>query len=95
VTNPPYVPSATIEELDVEVRAHDPRVGLDGGEDGLGAVRVILSGLGRVLAPSGAAFIEIGAGQREAVAGLAASHSFKISFARDLAGIDRVAIVTN
>jgi release factor glutamine methyltransferase len=95
VANPPYIPSATIEELDVEVRAHDPRVALDGGEDGLGAVRTILSDLGRVLVPSGAAFIEIGAGQGEAVTNLAASHSLKISLVRDLAGIDRVAIVTN
>ena len=35
VSNPPYIPSAEIEQLSAEVRDHDPRLALDGGTDGL------------------------------------------------------------
>ena len=71
VANPPYIASEEIAGLPVEVRDHDPHVALDGGSDGLEAVRAIFSDLDRVLAEGGAAFIEIGFGQA-AVKGLAA-----------------------
>jgi release factor glutamine methyltransferase len=45
VSNPPYIPSAGIETLDPEVARFDPRLALDGGEDGLSLYRAILSNL--------------------------------------------------
>jgi release factor glutamine methyltransferase len=93
VSNPPYIPADDIAALDPEVRDHDPRVALDGGPDGLDAIRTILAGLRPVLAPVGAAFIEIGAGQRGAVAAIAGAAGFTASFVPDLAGIDRVAVL--
>jgi release factor glutamine methyltransferase len=43
IANPPYVPSATIARLDRSVRNHEPRVALDGGEDGMAVVGPIIS----------------------------------------------------
>ena len=57
VSNPPYIASATIQGLEIEVRAHDPFAALDGGSDGLDAYRRILEALanGSIgLAPGGA-----------------------------------------
>ncbi len=93
VSNPPYIPTADIATLDVDVRDHDPRRALDGGTDGLNAVRAILADVRRLLAPGGRAFIEMGIGQREGVAGLASEAGFTASFVADLGGIDRVAVL--
>lgn len=93
VSNPPYIPSADISGLQVEVRVHDPYLALDGGEDGLDAVRIILADLGRILAADGAAFMEIGIGQWEDVTALALRHGFTCQFIADLGGIPRVAVL--
>jgi release factor glutamine methyltransferase len=93
VANPPYIESETIDTLPVDVKGFDPHLALDGGRDGLDAMRAILADLDRILAPQGAAFIEIGAGQREAVAALAEAKGLSSEFLSDLAGIDRVAVV--
>ena len=93
VANPPYIATGALAGLDREVRLHDPRRALEGGADGLAAIATILADLDRLLAPDGAAFVEIGAGQSGAVAVLAARAGFGIGFAADLAGIDRVALV--
>jgi release factor glutamine methyltransferase len=70
VSNPPYIPHEDIAGLEPEVTLHDPMGALDGGPDGLDAYRLIAADLQRVLAPGGAAFLEIGAGQEEAVSAL-------------------------
>lgn len=94
VSNPPYIETGVIAGLPVAVRDHDPRRALDGGYDGLDAVRAVLDGLDAVLADGGAAFIEIGAGQADAVRALADARQFAATFRRDLAGIERVAVLT-
>ena len=93
VANPPYIPSAEIPLLPVEVRNHDPHIALDGGEDGLSAVRAIVSDLARVLAEGGGAYVEIGLGQAAEVGHIAANSGFAVAFRQDLAGIDRVAVL--
>lgn len=70
VSNPPYITSADIETLDTEVRAHDPRLALDGGADGLDAYRIIAGALPALLNPGGITILEIGAGQEADVARL-------------------------
>jgi release factor glutamine methyltransferase len=70
VSNPPYIPRAEIAGLDPEVAVYDPAGALDGGADGLDAYRRIAADLARVLAPGGAVFLEIGAGQEDAVTAL-------------------------
>jgi release factor glutamine methyltransferase len=49
VSNPPYIASEVIETLDEEVRAHDPRLALDGGADGLDAYRELAPEVMRLL----------------------------------------------
>lgn len=63
VSNPPYIATADIEGLDIEVRAHDPRAALDGGADGLDAYRALISQSAGLLTPQGFLVVEIGQGQ--------------------------------
>lgn len=70
VSNPPYIRSADIASLAIEVRAHDPRLALDGGADGLDAYRTITRQAAGILTPGGALVVEIGIGQDSDVKGL-------------------------
>lgn len=91
VSNPPYVARADIAALMPDVRDYDPRLALDGGEDGLAAYRAIVPGLRGLLAPDGLAALEVGAGQAKAVAGILAAFGLVGAAARrDLAGQERV-----
>src|SRR5690606_22646031 len=78
-SNPPYIQANVIRTLDREVRDHDPMLALDGGLDGLDAYRVILGDLDRVMAPGGAAFLEIGFDQASALRALAADTRFEVT----------------
>ena len=93
LANPPYIESETIRRLDPEVCLHDPLRALDGGEDGLTAIRAIVAACGRVLSENGRLLMEIGAGQGPAVAAIGAAHGMTVRFAEDLAGRSRVAII--
>ena len=89
--NPPYVRSGEIATLAREVRDHDPRLALDGGEDGLDAYRALLPQIARLLAFEGWFFLEVGAGQAEAVEQIAAEAGLAdLVIVPDLAGIARV-----
>ncbi|NEU99426.1 peptide chain release factor N(5)-glutamine methyltransferase [Bradyrhizobium sp. UFLA 03-164] len=91
VSNPPYIPSADIAGLDIEVRAHDPRAALDGGPDGLDAYRTLISQSADLLAPHGFLVVEIGQGQSRDVEALmtASGLSPTGSPKADLGGIPR------
>ena len=90
VSNPPYIPSATIEALDPEVRDHDPRLALDGGADGLDCYRALLPALRGVLAEPGIAVLEFGHRQGPDIAALAADAGLKlVGFHNDLSGLQR------
>lgn len=70
VSNPPYIASADIAGLDIEVREHDPRAALDGGADGLDAYRALISQSAGLLTPHGFLVVEIGQGQADDVEAL-------------------------
>ena len=91
VSNPPYIRSAEIAGLAIEVRDHDPRRALDGGTDGLDAYRVLVPQAARLLARGGALVVEMGHGQSEEVEGLmtAAGLTLQGPPKADLAGIRR------
>jgi release factor glutamine methyltransferase len=90
LANPPYIPSAEIAGLMPEVSAHEPRAALDGGADGLACDRAIVADLKRLLAPGGAAVLELGQGQAESVAAIAIAAGFAAPDLRaDLGGIAR------
>ena len=58
VANPPYIPTAVWSSLEPVVRTHEPRLALDGGSDGLDALRLIVSGCRDALAPGGWLLLE-------------------------------------
>jgi release factor glutamine methyltransferase len=94
VANPPYVDPAAAETLMPEVRAHEPRVALYAGEQGLAILRRIAAEAGEWLAPGGRLGLEIGPPVAAAVRGLlAASGSFEqIEIRQDARKCDRLAL---
>ena len=91
VSNPPYIPSAVIEELEPEVRDHEPRGALDGTADGLYFYRILAEECAKHLTPGGHVYFEIGYDQGMAVKKLLDNHGFKDTrVIQDLAGKDRV-----
>ena len=94
VSNPPYIKSNDIANLQPEIKNWEPKNALDGGEDGLRYYREIFSDARRYLMPGGVIFIEIGEGQAEDVSGIARSNHFKnISVIKDYAGIKRIIVI--
>jgi len=93
VSNPPYIVSDIIETLAPEVALYDPAGALDGGVDGLGAYREIIS-LGADRMKTGAHLVlEIGYDQKTSVSGLLERAGFTaIEAYRDLNGHDRVVV---
>ena len=91
VSNPPYIPSAVIEELEPEVRDHEPRGALDGTADGRYCYRILAEECAKHLTPGGHVYFEIGYDQGAAVKELLDIHGFKDTrVIQDLAGKDRV-----
>jgi release factor glutamine methyltransferase len=92
VSNPPYIPSAECERLDENVRRFEPRLALDGGEDGLAFYDRYLGDAINVLKPGGGVFFEIGHDQGPALARLFSEYGFEDArIEKDWAGNDRYA----
>ena len=90
LSNPPYIPTSEIDRLEAEVSRWDPRAALDGGADGLDAYRRLAPAVADRLAPGGAAFLEIGAGQAKPVEAIMAAEGFSRFVGKaDLGGIVR------
>jgi release factor glutamine methyltransferase len=91
VSNPPYIRSADIPGLSIEVRDYDPLDALDGGTDGLDAYRALIPQAARLLAPGGALVVEAGHGQSGEIQGLidAAGLTCEQPPKADLAGVRR------
>lgn len=92
VSNPPYIPSHMIPILQDEVKAHEPLMALDGGEDGLEFYRIIIEQSPAHLRPHGVLVLEIGHDQAESVTNLIRKTGAftKVHVIQDLAGHDRV-----
>ncbi len=91
VSNPPYIRTDVIPELEDSVKKHDPILALDGGEDGLQAYKTIFSRLSKILKPGGKAYFEIGYDQSETVMRLSRESRFSnIESYADFAGHIRV-----
>ncbi|CAN7588348.1 peptide chain release factor N(5)-glutamine methyltransferase [Bosea sp. LjRoot237] len=87
LSNPPYIASDEIAELDRNVREHDPHLALDGGLDGLTAYRALAAALPGHLNSGGHAILEIGAGQEAAVVALMEQAGLRhLHSRRDLGG---------
>ena len=90
VSNPPYIPSAEIAELEPEVKDYDPRSALDGGADGLEHYRRIAELCPKILNDGGLIFLEGGLHQENDIAAIFTAKGFKLAkIIPDLAGINR------
>lgn len=92
VSNPPYIPSKDINSLDVEVKNYDPKLALDGGDDGLDFYKKIASVSPKFLAKGGRLFLEIGYNQKEDVISLLQDDFEDIICIKDYSKCDRVII---
>lgn len=90
LSNPPYIPTAVLDTLMEEVRDYEPRMALDGQEDGLYYYRKLIRQSPAYLRSQGMLFLEIGSDQAEAVCGMMEEHFKDICVVKDLAGLDRV-----
>lgn len=93
--NLPYVRTGDFETAPPEIRDHEPRLGLDGGPDGLRLIARLLRDAPSPLRRGGALFVEIGEEQGDAARKLALG-SFpqaRVDVKRDLSGLDRVLVV--
>ncbi len=93
--NLPYVRTGDFEAAPPEIRQHEPRLGLDGGPDGLRLIERLLVQVPPRLRVGGALFIEIGEEQGDAARTLAAEvfPQARIEVRRDLSRLDRVLVV--
>jgi release factor glutamine methyltransferase len=94
LSNPPYIESAVVDTLDSGVKDYEPRLALDGGDDGLDFYKKIVESAPRFLTNCcGALMFEIGYNQADALKNILCEHQFdKILIKKDLAGLNRVAI---
>jgi release factor glutamine methyltransferase len=91
VSNPPYIPSDLVLELQPEVKNHEPHLALDGGEDGLDCVRYLVKTAPEYLHSGAVCLVEVMIGQsNQVVTILEQQGSYRnIQVFPDLAGIDR------
>ena len=93
VSNPPYVPSGEFKGLQAEVTEFEPRIALDGGRQGIDCIEHLIRRAPAFLSDRGWLLLEIGYGQKEAVAAIAGHTDAyeNIRFTRDYGDIDRIA----
>lgn len=89
VSNPPYIKTEEIDTLDKEVKDYEPRIALDGGEDGLDFYRRICEGAKQRLNEHGKLFLEAGYGEAEEIKKMLES-DFNVEIIKDISGIDRI-----
>ncbi len=94
VSNPPYIETGKLDSLPMDVR-HEPRLALNGGEDGLDFYRAILAKAQDVLTNGGLIFFEIGDGQDKPLEKICSEHFpfAKIEFQKDYMGTERIIIL--
>ena len=91
ISNPPYIPTSELSQLQPEVFHHEPHLALDGGRDGLDAIRHLVAVSPQYLHSGGIWLVEMMAGQARDVVGMLSDREdyCNIEVIRDLAGIDR------
>lgn len=91
VSNPPYIPTRDVETLMPEVKDYEPRMALDGSEDGLHFYRRIVKESLPYLRVGGWLCFEIGYDQGQAVASFMKEAGYtQVVIKKDLAGLDRI-----
>lgn len=93
VSNPPYIPTADLADLDPDVKDWEPVGALDGGNDGLDYIRRLIKEAPSHLNPGGKLMFEFGFGQAELIKALftADKRYSQVEIFNDYAGIPRIA----
>ncbi len=95
ISNPPYVSEAEYAELSAQIRLHEPRMALLGGQDGLAYIKKIAATAGETLRKGGFLLLEIGAGQAKSVERIVRENGFSdVRFETDIGGVKRVVKAT-
>ena len=93
ISNPPYIETKVIDSLQEDIKQHEPKLALQGGEDGLDFYRAIIEQSKSYISPEGFIAFEIGYNQAEAVKKIFVENGYpNVTIAKDLAGFDRVVI---
>ncbi len=92
VSNPPYIETEVLKTLQTEVSEYEPKLALDGGEDGLDFYRKIIKESPKYLKEDGVLGLEIGYNQGKAVSELMRPFFYNIEIIKDLGENDRVVI---
>jgi release factor glutamine methyltransferase len=87
ISNPPYITTNEINELDDNVRLYEPYNALDGGKKGVTFYEFIASILMKILSQNGKFFLEFGHGQVDAIREIFNNFEYKIE--KDINGIER------
>lgn len=95
VSNPPYIKTKVIEELDKQVK-NEPYIALDGGADGLKFYKIIIENAYKYIKNEGKVFLEIGYDQKDELINLFKenNHYENIYSKKDLGGNDRIIVAT-
>lgn len=95
VANLPYIATCDVDKLPAHIKNFEPRMALDGGEDGLMVIREIVPDAACALKPGGALFLEIGADQGDGVTAILSEGDFEnVKVSKDMAGHDRIVVAT-
>lgn len=93
ISNPPYIKTGDIDTLQKEVKDFEPKLALDGGEDGLIFYRRIAKDVKKYLSENGVIYFECGIGEAEEIKNIF-SFSKNVEIIKDYEGIDRIVKVT-
>ena len=93
VSNPPYIQSDVVDTLESEVKDFEPRLALDGDVDGMKFYKIIAENYDNYLADNGVLALEIGYDEADDIRALFEGKNVVIK--KDLANLDRVAIIYN
>jgi release factor glutamine methyltransferase len=95
ISNPPYIASAAIAQLEPEVRDYDPRAALDGGADGLNFYRLLAAQGANYLKPAGRMIFEFGEGQAAAIQAIFTAQNWVVeTVIRDYSNKERIMTVS-
>lgn len=89
VSNPPYIKSEEILNLQKEVKDFEPSMALDGGESGLDFYKIIAENVKQYLNPNGALLLECGIGQAEDIVKLLDGFN-SVEIIKDYENVDRI-----
>ncbi len=80
VSNPPYIASIDLRNLEDDVKNFEPKLALDGGNDGLDVIKKVIYKSSNILKINGTLALEIGNGQFKQVSKILEKHNFKIRY---------------